>query len=158
MVGRQGLPLAPHEGVDFCCFENQTGQLVSLSEETLVPVMYNGEVTKIFDDFIGKSILIGHEHHILGARLSSVYGHTRPAAHLQAGSLVAAGEVIAALASGNKNTITPHLHLTVLWAPTALNQKKINWQTLTDPALATLCDPLGYMKHLSASCLTNRDY
>jgi hypothetical protein len=77
---------------------------------------------------------------------------------MQAGSLVADGEVIAALACSNKKTITPHLHLTVLWATTALKQKNINWQTLTDPALATLCDPLAYMKHLTASYLTNRDY
>ncbi len=102
---------APHEGVDFCCYENRAGQLLSLSEETLVPVMYDGEVIKIFDDFQGKSILIGHEQYILGTRLYSVYGHTRPAAHLTAGSQVAAGEAIGALSSDGKyNHTAPASH------------------------------------------------
>ncbi len=144
----KGCRPAPHEGVDFCCYENRAGHSVFLGEETLVPVIYDGEVETIFDDFLGASILIGHEQYILGTRLYSVYGHTRPAAHLQAGSRVTAGEAIATLANDSKNTIAPHLHLTLLWAKPALNPAKMNWQTLTDPTQTTLCNPLAYMQHI----------
>jgi murein DD-endopeptidase MepM/ murein hydrolase activator NlpD len=134
----------PHEGLDLCCFEDLTGQIKQLDKNIKIPAAFAGKIVKIGHDFLGKSIYLSHE--ILapdGRQLYTAYGHTEPLAAIQAGKVVAAGEIIASLATGpGKNPKIPsHLHLTLAWIPVSLPADQLNWQNLGADRDITLLDP-----------------
>jgi len=139
-----GSRSAPHEGLDFCCFENREGQTVYLPENTLVPVMYDGTVVRIFTDFLGESILVEHDFQHTGRNLYSIYAHTVPDKGLQAGSRVKSGEPICATCPSKNRSMSSHLHLTVLRAP----EEKIaslGWSNINQTDHVILCDPLDFI-------------
>lgn len=140
---------APHEGLDLCYFEDASGQVKQVDGHTRIPATFAGEVIKIDDDFLGKSIYLGHA--ILapdGRRLYTAYGHTRPCAPLKVGQAVAAGEIIAliAAASGSRKATPPHLHLTLAWMPAVLDPERLSWPNLGQDPEITLLDPLMVLK------------
>lgn len=134
----------PHEGLDLCWFEDLTGQIKQLDKNIKIPATFAGKIVKIDRDFLGKSIYLSHE--ILapdGRQLYTAYGHTRPLAAIRVGQVVAAGEIIAALAAGpGKSPKVPsHLHLTLAWIPASLPTDRLNWQNLGADRDITLLDP-----------------
>lgn len=144
--GDFGLRHAAHEGVDFCCFENREGEIVILDGEIVVPTMYDGEVAAVFDDFMGQSILMQHTIYHKAARLYSIYAHTLPLDTVRAGASLRAGENIATLYRHKNGPIAPHLHLSVLWVQMDCQAEKIRWETINDPDIATLCNPLDFLQ------------
>ena len=134
----------PHEGLDLCCFEDNSGRLVYLAGNTLVPVLYDGTLVNIFTDFLGESILLAHDFQDNGRNLHSIYAHTVPDKALRRGSRVKAGEVIASTCPSKNKSMNPHLHLTVLWAPeTAI--ATLDWATINQADHVILCDPLDFL-------------
>jgi murein DD-endopeptidase MepM/ murein hydrolase activator NlpD len=136
---------SPHEGIDLCRFEDETGKIRQVGQDLFIPATFAGKIIRLARDFLGKSIFLGHE--ILaadGRQLCTAYGHTRPLTSLYAGQSVAAGEIIAALAAakGQKARVPPHLHLTLAWIPVTIDPDRLNWRNLGCDPVITLIDPL----------------
>ena len=134
----------PHEGLDLCCFEDLTGQIKQLDKNIKIPATFAGKIVKIDRDFLGKSIYLSHEIFAEdGRQLYTAYGHTEPWAAMQAGKVVAAGEIIAAIPEvmGKKTKIPPHLHLTLAWIPVSLPPDRLNWPNLGADRTIKLIDP-----------------
>lgn len=139
-----GSRLTKHEGLDFCCYEDRNGNLVYLAEKIIVPVMYDGMIVKIFEDFLGSSVLVEHDVKDKEKRLCSIYAHTFPVATLETGSRVKAGEPIARICATGGKSIRPHLHLSVIWAAESVIFN-LNWKTMHNDGSVTFCDPLEFL-------------
>ena len=143
-----GFRPAPHEGIDLCFYRDNKGQVRRIGNGTKIPVMYTGEIVHIHDDFLGKSIYVRHSiKDNSGNALHTIYGHTAPMeTAMITGKRVREGDIIAEIAALSKNSkIHPHIHITMAWIPETLSCKKLNWKTIGDPRLVTLCNPLEYI-------------
>ncbi len=137
----------PHEGIDLCFYKDNSGQIHRIGKGTKIPVMYDGEVAHIQDDFLGQSIYVKHNTiDKTGNILHTVYGHTIPLNHHATNMILREGDIIAEMAISQKSRkIHPHIHITMAWLPDSLSYKKINWETLGNPQLASLCNPIEYL-------------
>lgn len=135
----------PHEGVDFCLYEDSSGRLCRLDASTRIPVMADGVVRAVFRDYLGQAVIVAHGNpqSSTGDYLS-VYAHTRPAKEVRPGMAVRQGEVIAAIADTRhaKARILPHLHLSLGRPSPDLGFEDFVWNIMRDPARVTLMDPL----------------
>ncbi len=138
----------PHEGLDFCFYRGSDERVYSLDRNTRIPVMYGGEILKIGDDFLGKSLYIGHSIcDEKGNRLCTIYGHTKPINDARVGKVVNEGDIVAVVADDKAEItkISPHLHVSVAWLHPTFPCEKLDWKTLTDPHVATLLNPLNFI-------------
>ena len=142
-----GFRPAPHEGIDLCFYRDNTGQVRRIGNGVKIPVMYTGDIVHIHDDFLGKSIYVKHSiKDKSGNALHTIYGHTVPGKHQNTGKRVREGDIIAEIAALSENSkILPHIHITMAWIPETLSCKKLNWETIGNPRLVTLCNPLEYI-------------
>jgi len=143
--GDRGKRDKPHEGLDLCLYKDREDTILRLDETAKVPVIYDGMVVGIVDDFLGKSVII--EHLFPGChnnRLCTIYGHTIPEDNLSVGKIVKEGEVIATLAdsSTSKTNIFPHLHISLGWTSKEISYDTLNWENIGAPNTVTLLDPL----------------
>ncbi len=134
----------PHEGLDICCFENRVGQVMYLTEKNLVPGMFDGTVVNIFEDLLGRSILLAHDFLNTGQRLYSIYAHTVPQKTLQVKSRIKEGEPIATISPTEHMDIRPHLHLSVIRAQEA-DIADLDWETIHKAHGVTLCNPSDFL-------------
>jgi murein DD-endopeptidase MepM/ murein hydrolase activator NlpD len=142
--GATGSRLTKHEGLDFRCYKDRNGKLVNLAEKTIVPVMYDGKIIKIFADLLGYSVLVEHVLQDKGKKLCSIYAHTLPVATLKAGSRVKVGEPIAEICATGKKSIRPHLHLSVIWALESAIVD-LDWKSMHKEKRVTFCNPLDFL-------------
>ena len=78
--------------------------------------------------------------------LHTIYGHTIPLNRHGTNMIICEGDIIAEMAISPKNkSIHPHIHITMAWLPELLSIKKINWETIGNPQLVTLCNPIEYL-------------
>jgi murein DD-endopeptidase MepM/ murein hydrolase activator NlpD len=133
-----------HEGVDFLLYRQRDGETFALTAKTRIPAMYDGEVVRIHNDFMGQSIWVRHNMSDGGRRLCTAYGHTLPAPSLGAGDRVSEGQVIATVGDGNRKglKVPPHLHLSVAWVSEDLPRERLGWEAANDPRYVALLDPL----------------
>jgi hypothetical protein len=146
--GDRGARPSPHEGIDLCLYADEPGHLIELDEATRIPVMFDGEITKIEKDYLGRSVYVSHGiHDGQGRSLWTMYGHMKPAGHIKPGERIRRGEIIASLTEKRKKSSgpRPHLHLTMAWVYPERGIRELNWGTLHDPSIATLLDPLHAM-------------
>jgi len=135
----------PHEGLDLCLYKDRKGTILRLGEKAKIPVIYDGTVVGIVDDFLGKSVIIEHLFSDCGSnRLCSIYGHTIPEDHLHVGNPVREGDVIATLADStrSKTNIFPHLHISLGWTSKETSYDRLDWKNIGAPNTLTLLDPL----------------
>lgn len=147
--GDRGVRLRAHEGLDFCFYRDTGGQDRSLREKTMIPMMYEGEIVRIGDDFLGKSIFVSHNiYDACGNRLHTIYGHMNPYSGVTIGKVVGEGELIATIADTGKRTtkIPPHVHISVAWMPKSFPYERLDWKTMSDRSVVTLCDPLEFIE------------
>ncbi len=71
--GNQGKRDRPHEGLDLCFYKNRKGRILQLDESTKIPVLYDGVVVQVINDFIGKSVMV--EHRLPPQKISKVMLH-----------------------------------------------------------------------------------
>ena len=143
--GDRGNRKKPHEGLDLSLFRDKFGHIYELDSTTKIPVIYNGEVVEIEDDFLGQSVFV--RHNISDADqnwLHTIYGHTTPLDNVRIGRILVAGEVFANMAdtSGNKTQAPSHLHISVVWIPESIAQEGITWKKISDNCAVMLLDPL----------------
>jgi hypothetical protein len=111
-------------------------------------MMFDGEIIKIAEDFLGESVYVGHAiHNGGGRRLWTIYGHTQPAGPIRGGGRVRKGEIIATLTKVDEKAsgLFTHLHLSMAWVSRAIAPHEVSWETLHDPAISILLDPLHAM-------------
>jgi hypothetical protein len=131
--GDESRRVTPHEGLDFSLYEDREGGLFRLGAGSRVPVMYDGIVVGIVDDFLGKTIIMEHRFPQAPAlALVTVYGHTKPALALRPGRAFRAGEVMASIASrgASNKAIDPHLHVSLGQPSGAVALGSLNWQNM----------------------------
>lgn len=134
-----------HEGLDFRFYRDSVGCKHCLDEHTKIPVMYDGDIVKIDEDFMGKSVYISHDSHDEnGYRLCTIYSHTRPNKGLYIGKKLREGDIIATIAHRwtKKVTMPPHLHITVAWISQSITGENLDWKTINDCSAVILMDPL----------------
>jgi murein DD-endopeptidase MepM/ murein hydrolase activator NlpD len=144
--GDQGLRAVPHEGLDLYSFEEALGRVKTVDQQTQIPAAFAGQVVKIDQDFLGKSIYLSHAIYTDdGRQLLSAVGHTIPREGLKTGQRVAAGEIIAAVAGvpGKKSNLPPHVHLTFAWVPKDFSVDQLTWKNLGHDPGIRLIDPLA---------------
>lgn len=137
----------PHEGVDFYLFKDKKGSCSNIQIETKIPIIFEGEVVKIDNDFLGKSIYLSHDiFNDNNCKLHSIYAHTAPHHLIKIGNTLDKNEIISTLAptKTQKQKIPPHLHLSTVWLPDSTQYNKLNWETINNPQIATLCNPLDF--------------
>ena len=134
----------PHEGVDFCLYENVSGRTLQLTRRTRIPALFDGVVRQIFSDYLGQAILVEHdikktEHR----KMVSLYAHTEPAEKTQTGVFVKQGDIIANIADTRSSTtpIFPHLHYTLGQVSTDLDYGTFAWDDMRDSDLFLLLNP-----------------
>jgi len=147
--GNRGKRERPHEGLDLCYYRDREDRIFHLDEKTKIPVLYDGVVVRVMDDFIGKSVMV--EHHLPESRyplLCTIYGYTNLPHDLNVGKIVKAGNMIALLARPKKSqkNIPPHLHISGVWIFKNISYEALDWETM--PTLKTLqwIDPLRLIR------------
>jgi len=143
--GDQGKRDKPHEGLDLCLYKDRRGRMRRLDEKTKIPVIYDGVVVGIVNDFLGKSVII--EHDLADSdtnRFCTIYGHLNPHKGLHVGRVVKEGDIIATLADlrNLKVKILSHLHISLGWASKFISYNKLDWETIGAANTLTLMDPL----------------
>jgi Peptidase family M23. len=142
-----GLRPTPHEGIDLCFYRDNAGKVRRIDNGTKIPVMYTGDIVHTHDDFLGKSIYVKHRiKDKSGNALYTIYGHTTPRNHYLTGKKVREGDIIAEVAALPENSkIFPHIHITIAWIHKSLPCKKLDWNTIWNSRLVTLCNPLEHI-------------
>lgn len=135
----------PHEGLDLCFYKNRKGSILQLDDSIKIPVLYDGVVVRVMDDFMGKSVVV--EHCFAGTdplRLITIYGHTTPLQGLNNARIVKEGELIATLAKPEKfqSNVPPHLHLSVGWLLESISYENLEWATIKTLSTLIWIDPL----------------
>jgi murein DD-endopeptidase MepM/ murein hydrolase activator NlpD len=146
--GDRGMRDKIHEGLDLCLYGDLQNRILSLNRKTKIPAMYDGVVVRMFNDFIGKSVIV--EHQLPGfkqGRFCTIYGHTDPVSDLQPGKMVKEGNILATLANAGKSEtgILTHLHISVGWTSKIISYDKLDWENIGAPNHLTLLDPLTVM-------------
>lgn len=135
----------PHEGLDLCLYVDQQETHRLLGSHAKIPVIYDGDIAGVSDDFLGQSIYVKHAiRDGSGNMLYSAYGHTIPAASIEAGVVVVEGQAIAMVADAvpKKTGPVPHLHISLFWVPESLDPDRISWDTISAREALRPIDPL----------------
>jgi len=138
----------PHEGIDFCLYEDHYGSVRHLGAGTDIPVMHSGVVKALFKDYLGLAIIIEHESKPgRQDKLLSVYAHTQPRRGIGPGVFVKTGESIATIADTrrSKAKILPHLHVSFGIPSPELVYEPFVWDSIRDPRQVELLDPQTYI-------------
>jgi murein DD-endopeptidase MepM/ murein hydrolase activator NlpD len=144
--GDHGLRDYPHEGIDLCLYRDRVNRIRCMNEKTRIPVMQDGVVKAMFKDYLGKAVIIEHEHSGSDTgRFISFYAHTNPLSEIEDGVVVKEGDVIATLAdtSNSKSNIIPHLHFSLGLPSKSFSYDGFMWNTIRKPEVLTLLDPLA---------------
>ena len=144
--GDKGPRNTPHEGMDLFLYRDRQNRLARLDKETRIPVMFDGLVVRIFNDFLGNSVMVEHAFPNRDTgRICTIYGHTNPLKGFQVGSGLKQGDIIGTLADPAQSgfNVMPHLHISVGWASKSTSYDRLNWDTIGDSGKLTLLDPLG---------------
>jgi hypothetical protein len=143
--GDKGLRSRPHEGLDLFLYRDRKGRIARLDEKTRIPVMFDGVVVSVINDFLGKSVIV---EHLLPdrdpGRVCTIYGHTHPHNDLHVGWGVQQGDIIATLADPGQSgfNMMPHLHISLGWIAKPVSYDRLNWDTIGASGMLTLLNPL----------------
>jgi hypothetical protein len=135
----------PHEGIDLCLYNDQSGSTRALDTAAPIPVMYRGCVKNIIDDYIGKTIFMAHDiYNDTVKQLYSIYGHVEPLGRIERGVLLEEGEVVASIAGteDKRFKILPHVHISVAWISRNFPPEQLNWQSMNESPDIILLNPL----------------
>ena len=144
-LGRRDFP---HEGVDYCFYTDSCCRKHHLDAGTRVPVVQDGRVRAMFDDYLGRSLVVGHATSSgEGTDFISIYAHTEPLAHIRPGADVKAGDILATVAdtSRSRARILAHLHFTLGVPAADLDYDTFVWNHMRDPNLVHLLDPQPFI-------------
>jgi hypothetical protein len=136
-----------HEGIDLCFYRSTSGSMATLEPGTLIPILHDGQIVHITDDFLGKTVFVRHPRHgACNRELYSIYGHIRPKDPLLPGLQVRAGDIVGCIAAPrNRAGISappPHLHLSAALISNTFPPEKLGWKVMSSGEIIRLIDPL----------------
>jgi len=146
--GSSGLRAASHEGLDLCFFSGESGAKFRLDETVQVPMVYDGIIAHIMDDFLGKTVVTRHDFGDSGnAPVLSLYGHVHPDPHLKVGDLICQGDVFASIADveGRSKLLPPHLHISLAKARMLPPAEQLTWEMLNQADRSVFIDPMNVL-------------
>ncbi|MFA5160002.1 MAG: hypothetical protein WC484_05795, partial [Candidatus Omnitrophota bacterium] len=125
--------VSEHKGVDLYSYSDAQGQERTVKAGLVVPAFLKGEVVKIFNDFIGQTIVLRHPvTDEKGRMLCSIVAHVDPLVSEK--DQVERHKSIAKIADASKKekvNAPSHLHLSMAWIPKDFNFDEINWSTMS---------------------------
>ena len=158
--GTRGVRLSSHEGLDLCFFESTGHEYFRLDETINVPMLYDGRVEHITEDFLGKTVITRHcfddpDQPVL----LSLYGHLNPDKNLRIGDEIKEGQIFARIAGIEKQTagiekqtagienkkkiILPHLHISLAKPDMLPPANFLEWEFLNTVDRSVFIDPLN---------------
>lgn len=143
--GDKGPRNIPHEGLDLFLYKDRQDRIVRLDEKTRIPVMFDGVVVSIINDFLGNSVIVEHAFPDRDTgRVCTIYGHTSLVKGLHVGRGLKQGDIMGTLADPGQSgfNLMPHLHISVGWASSPISYDRLNWDTIGDSGTLTLLNPL----------------
>ncbi len=145
--GSGGVRQLPHEGLDIFLYREKSGEVKKLAPGTRVPSAFNGEVVRVIDDLLGKSLVVKQSADLSGSPFYIFYAHVKPLQEIIPGKNVVAGEPVAEIAelSGKRPGISPHLHLSMALIEPGFEMAHISWETIGKSEEIQLLDPLDYI-------------
>lgn len=135
----------PHEGLDLFLYKDRQDRIVRLDEKTRIPVMFDGVVVSIINDFLGNSVIVEHAFPDRDTgRFCTIYGHINLLKGLHVGRGLKQGDIMGTLADPVQSgfNVMPHLHISVGRASKPISYDRLNWDTIGDSDTLTLLDPL----------------
>jgi len=139
----------PHEGIDLCLYIDQSGSTRALDTAARIPVMYQGCVKHIIDDYLGKTVFMAHEiYSDTEKQLYSIYGHVEPLGRIERGVILEEGEIAGSIAgtADRRFKIIPHVHISVAWISRNFPPEQLNWQSMNESPDITLLNPLDVLR------------
>ena len=146
--GDWGIRKRPHEGLDICLYQGTDGIVRSLDTTVNIPVLYDGTVVRLIDDYIGKTVFVLHDIYDTNKnQLCSIYGHTDPRNTIETATPVGEGAIIATIcdAGARGAQMSSHLHLSIAWVPQSYDCQQLNWETLHRSEVM-LTNPLDFLE------------
>jgi hypothetical protein len=151
--GDRGKRRSSHEGLDLCFYRDHQDRISHITAGMKIPVLYEGVIAGVVNDFIGKSIIV--KHHTPDNSKNefyTMYGHTIPEGELNTGRTVGEGEIIARVAGlhESKAGILPHLHISI-GVPVSgeISYDTLDWKDIGDNNKMTLIDPIQVIDRYS---------
>lgn len=146
--GNRGNRNRPHEGLDLCLFRTRDGEVRHLNKGAIIPVFFKGEAIKTTSDFLGESVFVHHDiYNKLGEQLLTAYGHLKLDAEVYPGRVFKGEDSLGSIADIEDSSveILPHLHISVAWLSKSIRYEDLNWESISDPGMAVLLDPLAVL-------------
>jgi len=144
--GKKGVRGSSHEGLDLCFFASMHNENFRLDETVKIPMLYDGMVEHITDDFLGKTVITRHcfdgEDKLT---LLSLYGHLNPDKNLQIGDEIKEGQVFAKIKGfeNQSKILLPHLHISLAKPDLLPPANRLEWEFLNTVDQNVFVDPFN---------------
>lgn len=127
----------PHEGIDFCCFEDEKNKTHQLWPGDLIPFFISGQIISICKDFVAESVFVKGE--CQGYKnIIAIHSHINSCSRI--GDYVQAGEIAGAIEVSS--SVPAHFHLSVIGADVKLNGDLLDWNFLNNLDTKFFVDPM----------------
>lgn len=151
--GDRGKRRSLHEGLDLCFYRDLQDRICHIDAGMKIPVLYEGVVAGVFNDFIGESIIVKHyTHDNSNSEFYTIYGHTIPEGNMCTGRTVGAGKFIARVAglTESKAGILRHLHISIGFPVSGeIAYDPLDWKDIGDQNKMTLINPIQVINRYS---------
>lgn len=143
--GKPGRRRFSHEGLDICFFESTQKEKFRLDETTDVPMLYDGRVEHITEDFLGKTVIASHCFDGSGQpAVLSLFGHLNPDKNIRIGDKITQGRIFAKIAGikKHKQILLPHLHISLAKPDMLPPPDRLEWEFLNTVDRCVFIDPM----------------
>jgi hypothetical protein len=139
--GDKGHRNHPHNGLDLRLYETVDGALKTFNEGTKIPIMYEGKIVRIVEDFLGCTLFAAHEIYERSSRLFTIYGHVQQTTDVDIVTPLTEGTAVARLTRMKSMKVPAHLHLSVAFIPKIIPFKDLTWEILNGSDDILFLDP-----------------
>jgi len=143
--GKKGVRTFSHEGLDLCFFAGTGNKYFRLDESVNVPMLYDGKVEHITNDFLGKTVITRHfRDNPEKPELLSLYGHLDPEKNLKIGDEIKEGQIFAKINGFEKQNkiLLPHIHISLAKPDLLPPANRLEWEFLNTVNRDVFIDPL----------------
>jgi hypothetical protein len=133
-----------HEGIDICFFK-EGKKMSCLAKDALVPAMGSGLILNRCEDFLGETLVVGHEKFdYFSSKLIFVYSHLKIQENLKPGSRIEKGQIIARIfdTSQKQSKLLPHLHFSCMEPMENIPFHDLNWNLFSNRRKVNLINPV----------------
>lgn len=145
--GKFGKRPSPHEGVDLRKYNDHQGKTRTLKPGSLIPVIWSGQVKKVMDDLVAKTVIISHKiPDSFGKNLHTFYSHINPGKTIQIGAMLSSGAIVGQIAAPQRFSKCPsHLHLSAAWIGTNISDNDLCWEEFSTNENIIPVDPSTFI-------------